>query len=369
MSNILSLLNKFEDHRDQSKIRYPLASILFISICAIFCGSEGWEDFPLWAETHKKWLAKYIDMSHGIPSYSTFRRIFMIVKPVSWGKLLQECAISTCIQEQEDQVAIDGKTMRGSGCQSKKIRPIQMVSAYSVVNSIILGEVAADKKSNEVKAIPLLLDLLELEGATITIDAIGCNKNIIQKIVDQGAHYVIGLKENQPKLYGAVVAHVMSHGINSDCLIEDEFDETHGRCVRRRCFAIDLPEDIKKLGFHGMNTVIATETIASNRYDKKAVQSNWRYHITDHGTEKVGLQKYVRNHWAIESMHWMLDVHMNDDNDRKYEKNAAENFAKTKRLLLNMVKKKPFGRKKLSVRSRLKRVGWDLDYLFDILFN
>jgi len=217
MSEVIQLLQQFDDPRDPKKVSHPLPTILFMSICAIFCGAEGWEDIVLWAEAQKSWLENHIDLSKGIPSYSTIRRTFMIISPESWGSLIRDVVVSSrANHEAEDQVPIDGKTLCASKCDSKGVRAIQMVSAWSVKNNIILGEVKTDSKSNEIKAIPLLLELLNLQGATVSIDAMGCNEVIISKILDQGAHYLIGLKKNQPKLYEAVEQHMEKIGDGSN---------------------------------------------------------------------------------------------------------------------------------------------------------
>jgi len=369
MSDVLELLNRFEDTRDAKKVKHPLPTILFISICAIFCGAEGWEDIVMWAQTHKRWLSKYVDVSEDIPSYSTIRRVFMMFSPHAWGKMIRQSVVDACSDSlEEDHVAIDGKTLRGSKCNAKEVRAMQMVSAWSVENNIILGEVKTDIKSNEVTAIPLLLDLLDLDGATVSIDAIGCNEKIISTTLGQGAHYVIGLKKNQPKLYEAVEKHIQSEvKANLDHLTKAYFDASHGRLVQRRYFVFDVPQAIASLGFTDMNTIIATETISSSNHQNK-LTSEWRYYFSDHDKTNNKLPDYIRGHWQVESMHWCLDVHLNDDKDKKYTKNAAENFAKTKRFLLNLVNTKPPTGKKRSLRSNLKLVGWNLDYLVRLLF-
>ena len=244
---------------------------------------------------------------------------------------------------------------------------MQMVSALSVENNIVIGQVKTDRKSNEVTAIPLLLALLDLEGATVSIDAAGCNKNIIEHILDGDANYLLGLKKNQPKLHAAVEKHMVESGTSLDNLIEDHFEDSHGRLVRRRYFAFDVPESMAPFSLNQMKTIIATETICSSKYNED-VSSEWRYYGTNHEKSHPKLVDYIRGHWSIESYHWLLDVHLNDDKDKKYDANAAENFAKTKRFLLDSVKSTPPEGKKRSVRSNLKRVGWDLDYLVTLLF-
>lgn len=369
-NNVIDCLSKVEDPRDPAKVIHPLPTILFISICAIFCGAEGWEDIVSWAESQKKFLSKYVDISKGIPSYSTIRRIFSVINPKNWGEVAKEAIdCHNLDKKSEDHISIDGKTLRGSKCKSKDIRAIQMVSAFSIENNLTLAEVKTDSKSNEIKAIPVLLDLLDIKDATISIDAIACNEKIVSAILDKGANYLLGLKKNQPKLHEAVEKYIQEKA-SPDNLVKDYFDNSHGRVTRRRYFTFDVNEDIAKLGFTKMNTIIATETISSDKYKKdKNVKTEWRYYISNHKKSNKSIPNYIKDHWQVESNHWLLDVHLKDDHDKKYEKNAAENFAKTKRLLLNLVKSIPPKGKKRSIRSNLKKVGWDLNYLVELLFT
>lgn len=374
MTTVLDYLSEAEDSRDPKKIIYPLPTLLFISICGVFSGAQCWEDIIVWAETKKDWLAKYVDMSCGIPSYSTIRRIFISLSSTYFGYLLKKNFWSNTEEvKSEDHIAIDGKTLRGSKCKSKDVRAIQMVSALSVENNIIIGEVKTDSKSNEIKAIPLLLALIELEGATVSIDAMGCNETIIQEILKRQANYVIGLKKNQPTLYSEVEKYCkdQTQGTALSNLVKDGMENSHGRQTRRRYFAIDATEKMKELGFSEMNTVIATETISSSTVDgsSKEVSAEWRYYVTNHDKTHPQLADYIRGHWLIESRHWLLDVHLNDDNDKKYDKYAAQNFAKVRRFLLDLVQSNPPEGKKRSIRSNLKRVGWDSDYIVKLLFS
>ena len=369
MSEVLALLSTIEDPRDQGKILYPLPTLLFIAICAIFSGAESWDDIVVFAESRKQWLSKYIDIEHKIPCYSTFRRLFSVISPTVWSTLI-DGTLGLVVKERrpEDHIPIDGKTLKGSRCESRGIRAIQMVSAWSFSNKLVLADVATDSKSNEIKAIPLLLDLLELDGCTVSIDAMGCQAVIMQSILDKGGDFVIGLKKNQPSLYNAVVAYSKEHGEEQANLIKDSFDDSHGRLVRRRYFAFSLPEDAQPATLPGIKTIIATETISSENNKPNSITAEWRYYVSSHDQSNLNLSSYVRNHWSIESeYHWELDVHLHDDADKKHDKVAAINFAKTKRLLLSLVKSKVPAGKKRSVRSRLKRVGWDLDYLVALL--
>lgn len=295
-NNIIDCLSKIEDSRDPAKTIHPLPTILFISICAIFCSAEGWEDIVLWAESHKRFLSKYVDISKGIPSYSTIRRVFAVINPKNWDRITK--GVIDCHdlnKKSEDHISIDGKTLRGSKCKSKEIRAMQMVSAFSIENNLTLAEVKTHSKSNEIKAIPLLLDILDIQDATISIDAIACNEKIIKAILDKGANYLLGLKKNQPKLHKAVEKYAQKEGTKIKNLIKDYFDDSHGRVTRRRYFTFNVTEDIAKLGFSQMSTIIATETISSDKYkEDKSVKSEWRYYISNHGKDNKSLPNYSR---------------------------------------------------------------------------
>ncbi|NRA86233.1 MAG: ISAs1 family transposase [Rhizobiales bacterium] len=346
MLDVTGLLEQFTDPREDNKVTYPLLSLLFMSICGVCSGAETWGQIVTWAETHQSWLHRYVDMSQGIPSYSTIRRLFILVKPDDFQGLLQDIIDSLHPNKKpEDHVAIDGKALRGSRCHIKKVKAMQIVTALSIENRFSLAAVKTNSKSNEITSIPVLLALLELEGATVSVDAIGCNDTVINAILAQGAHYMIGLNKNQPTLYEAVVAYANEKGTHLKHLVSDGFDKGHGRCVRRRYFAFSLPENLCASRMTSIKTCIAVERISSSKHSN-TVTSHGHYYITDHNADHPKLASYIRQHWEIESHHWLLDVHLNDDNDKKYEANSAENFARMRRFLLDLVKSKKWPGKK-----------------------
>lgn len=364
-------LDKFHDPRQASKITYPLSDLLLISLFAICQGAETWRQIVIWAETHQYWLRDYIDTSLGVPSYSTIRRIFTLIKPEQFQCLLDEILDFHGFNKQtEDHIAVDGKTLRGSRCTSKNIPAMQMVSAFSVENQVTLAQVKTNGKSNEIKAIPLLLDLLNIEDTTISIDAAGCQKSIMSMIVNKKSHYVLGLKMNQPKLFQSVSSYFHEELNQLNHKVQDEFDDGHGRLVRRRYFVFSLPEHLKDPSFPEMKTAIAVERI-SRQHNQNAedVVTNWHYYVTNHEDNNSKLPSYIRKHWQIESYHWLLDVHLSDDKDKKYEENSAENFNRVRRFILNLVKSKTWTGKKESIKSKLKRIGWDLNLLPELLFG
>ncbi|GFN46680.1 ISAs1 family transposase [Candidatus Regiella insecticola] len=296
MPDVTDFLNQFSDPRAENKVTYPLSSLLFMSICSVCSGAETWGQIITWSETHKAWLNNYVDMSQGIPSYSTIRRLFTLIKPADFQLLLRGIVDSHHpVRKPEDHVAIDGKTLRGSHCHAKIVTAMQMVSAFSVENRLTLSEVKTNSKSNEITAIPVLLALLELEGATVSIDAIGCNDTVINAILAQDADYIVGLKRNQPSLYQAVLNYASEKGNKINTLVSDSFDDGHGRCIRRRYFTFALPDSICAKGPAKLKTCVAVESIVSQQHSPK-VNANWRYYITDHDASHPGLPGYVRKH-------------------------------------------------------------------------
>ncbi|QGP54031.1 Transposase [Piscirickettsia salmonis] len=413
MPDFIALLNEVKDPRQSTKIIYPLTNILFIGICAIFCGAEAWEDMALFAQCRFDWFSKYIDMSDGVPSKYTIRRVFSLLDPPQIGELTMGVIASLFKQGSPvGHIAIDGKTLRGNQSKAKEIKPLQIVSAWCESQGISMAEVAVDRKSNEITAIPELLDLINIKGSTISIDAMGTQKAIAKKInkfaqnsiylssqqatryfgklplrvvmrfvffrsklrgirplaIDNEAHYVLSLKGNQGNLHQEVKNHMENEGTCLENLVKDYFEKSHGRVVRRRYFTCELPESLNALSFPGMESIIATETISNNVGDSK-VSAEWRYYISSHKPSEEKLPEYIRNHWGIENkLHWVLDVHLNDDADRKLNKNAVDNISRIKRLAVNLVRKNDFGNKK-SVRLKLKQLQWDENYLLNILLG
>jgi len=265
-----------------------------------------------------------------------------------------------------DQIAVDGKALRGSKTLNSQC--LHSVSAWCHENSLVLGEEQVASKSNEITAIPLLLKSLNLKNNTVTIDASGCQKNIVSQIIEQKGDYVLGLKRNHPKLYEAVEEHILQEGESDENRLYDAFDNSHGRCVRRRYFGYDVSklDEIKE--WSSATTVVAVETISSKDNDPKHGSSaEWRYFLTSHKSSDKRLPDYIRNHWSIENkLHWVLDVHMKEDNDQKSERNSARSFALLKRIVLNVVRTKDTTPKR-SLRRKLKHSAWDNNYLLKML--
>jgi len=265
-----------------------------------------------------------------------------------------------------DQIAIDGKALCGS--KRKDLTCLQSVTAWCHENGLVLAEIQTEVKSNEITAIPLLINSLEIKNTTVTIDAAGCQKNIVKLITDKKGDYVLGLKGNQPTLFQAAKNLKEVVGEHDYNRLHDKFDKSHGRFTRRTYFGYDASTLPNISEWSGAKSIIAVETISSKTNSDKTT-AEWRYYLSSHEASNPKLPDYIRNHWGIENkLHWVLDVQMNEDDDQKAERQSTRSFVLIKRIALNIVRAKveslPKKKgKKMSVRSHLKKAGWDSDYL------
>lgn len=364
---ILDNINSVSDPRMKGKVRHKLSTIMFVSLCGILCGCESWSDIKDYCKIKQAWLSQYVSFKNGIPSSDTFRRVFTLLDPDMVENLLHIHA-SEVVKDRgsSDQIAIDGKALRGS--KKLNLQCLHSVSAWCHENGLVLGERQIDSKSNEITAIPLLLESLNLKGNTITIDAAGCQKSIAELIIKKKGNYVLGLKRNHPKLYDAVAKHIQQEGESNENRLFDSFDKSHGRLVRRRYFGYGISNISEIKGWSDAKTVVAVETISSKDNDpSRKVSNEWRYYLSNHKCTDKRLPNYIRNHWSIENkLHWILDVHLKEDNDKKAERNSARSFALLKRIALNIVRSKDTTPKK-SLRRKLKHPAWDDNYLLSML--
>lgn len=368
--NILKLINEIPDPRMEGKVVYKFSTIVFVVLCGILSGCESWSDIEDYCEAKREWLGRYVDLESGVPSEWTFRRVFTLLDPDRIESLLRANAKQIVENKSpSDQIAIDGKAIRGSNRQDLKC--LYSVSAWCHENGLVLGEIQADSKSNEITAIPLLLESLDLKTNTVTIDAAGCQKSIAEIIVNKKGDYVLGLKRNHPKLYKAVEEYIKKIGESNENRLFDAFDDSHGRSVRRRAFGYDVSKLPETQDWIGAKTVVAVETISSKDNDPSyKVSAEWRYYLSSHKCTDKSLPDYIRNHWGIENkLHWVLDVHLKEDNDQKAERKSARSFALLKRIALNIVRSNDLSPKKRSLRRKLKRSGWDNDYLLSLLLS
>lgn len=353
-----------DDPRIERCKEHLLEDILFITIAAVICGAETWNDIENYGKSKEEWLLKCLKLPNGIPSHDTFNRLFSALDP----KQLEECFVNWIKSVAEitngEIVSIDGKTIRGSRNKGAKSF-VHMVSAWANTNHLLLGQVKVDDKSNEITAIPKLLEVLDLAGCIVTIDAMGCQTEIAEKIIGEKADYILAVKGNQG---------LLEEGIMDTLRFVapvDEYEETdygHGRIEQRKCSVyedLSLIENASK--WKSLGSIVKIEAIRTMKATGKQ-EKETRLYISSLKPDARKIAHGVREHWGIEnSLHWVLDVSFGEDRSTKHNQNAIENFSIINRIALNLVKKETS--KKRSVKGKRLDAGWNNDYLLKILKN
>jgi predicted transposase YbfD/YdcC len=367
MPSIIEHFSNLPDPRTKEhKKEHKLIDILFITIAAVICGAEDWNDIEFYGQEKEEWLKTVLELPSGIPSHDTFNRVFSLIDPAE----LQKCFIGwvqSIAKISEGQIiSIDGKRMCNSGEQGKKAI-IHMVSAWGHANGLVLGQVKVNDKSNEITAIPALLDLLMVKGCWITIDAMGCQKEIAAGIKDKEAEYILAVKDNQEHLHDDI-KDAFAHGKIEQA--DEQLNLDHGRMEKRTCRIVTAMEWVCKVqDWQGLQTLIE---IKSERTIKATgvKETQTRHYISSALSTAKKFNEAIRGHWGIENnLHWMLDVTFNEDNSMKRAGNAAENFSVITKIALNAVKQSELkrGATRISVKSKRKKAGWNNDYLTAIL--
>jgi predicted transposase YbfD/YdcC len=352
--------------------RHRLSSLLTIALMAILCGNddvEGMEEFGL---SKQAWLSGFLELPHGIPTADTFRRVLAALDPEAFEACFIRWMNALAGSLGGKLIAIDGKTLRRSFDHAWNAQSaVHMVSAFVAANSLVFAQLAVEDKSNEITAIPKLLELLDLQGATVTLDAMGCQKNIARRIKDGGGEYVLALKENQATLYAKTQALLEEAVRDGDRgLIHEvyrEVDAGHGRIETRTVWITPEIEHLGEAaaGFAGLSGVARVESVRECLGGASSTQR--RYYLFSHqdvtARQMAGL---IRGHWAVENnLHWMLDVQFGEDQSRVRVGHAAENLSRLRRLALNLLKQEKTCKKGLAIK-RLK-AGWDTPYLLKVL--
>lgn len=355
------------DPRQALKVLYPLDEVLLLTLCAVLCGADGWVSVALFGEQKLKFLRRFLPFANGTPSHDQLGLIFGALDAAAF----QNCFIAwtRCLSGAiAGVVAIDGKTARRSFDRAAGKGAIHMVSAWSSAQKLVLGARATDEKSNEITAIPELIDLLAIKGAIVTIDAMGCQKKIADKIIGKGADYVFGLKGNQGTLREDVETLFTEQYASGfkDAAVSRAVatDAGHGRIETREVFAIDEIAWLKaRHDWAELNSIVM---VVSTRETATGSRQERRFYISSLPANAEKLAAAIRAHWGVESMHWMLDVNFRDDDCRIRKKNAPANFTAVKRATLNALKKAPG---KDSMKSKRLIAAWDEKYLAKILEN
>lgn len=351
------------------EVTYPLINVVVIAICAVICGADDFVAIAKFGRTKREWLARFLDLKSGIPSHDRFNAILAAIKPAEFEK----CLLSwiTALHEITDGqlVAIDGKTLRRSFDTASSKAAIHMVSAWATANHISLGQVVVDAKSNEITAIPKLLEILELSGALVTIDAMGCQTEIAEKIVAADADYCLAVKGNQPTLHQGIVDFFDDH-------LEDDFARTpvrrhqtkeqgHGREELRYYLICPVPEELPDhLRWASLKAI--GMTISNTQREGKDC-TEVRYYILSKYLAARRFAEAVRGHWGIENrLHWQLDVTFQEDQCRIRQGHADANFSILRRTALSLLKNEPT--LKVGIKNKRLTAGWDEGYLEKVLF-
>src|SRR5215218_6101438 len=358
-----------EDPRETRRCDHQLIDILVIAAIAVIACAESWEDIELYGRSKQAWLKTFLALPNGIPSHDTFRRVFMLIDPDAFEGCFARWAQSLTGEVEREVVAIDGKAVRRSGSLRHDHGPLHLVSAWASDRGLVLGQREVDGKSNEITAVPELLDTLHLDGSIVTLDAMGCQKDIAARIRAKAADYLLVLKANHGHAFEAVREH-----FERSCFgrgsggrpVFDAFDESHGRLVRRRVFVSSAVRELESLrDWPDLGTVLAVETIRGVHGTGKA-EAEIRYFLTSCGDDPAVLVRAIRRHWSIENaLHWVLDVTFREDDSRVRDRTAARNLALLRKIALNLVAGDRSGQ--ASLRGRRKKAAWNDDYMLRII--
>ena len=362
MENPLHYFSGIKDPRVDRTKAHLLEDIIVIAILSVICGAETWNDMEDFGTEKEQWLRTFLKLPEGIPSHDTFNRVFSLLDP----KLLEDAFIqwtsSVAHLTDGEVINIDGKTVCGSRDKNKK-SIVHMVSAWAEVNNIVLGQLKVDDKSNEITVIPELLNLLLLKGCIVTIDAMGCQREIASAIISGEADYILALKGNQGNLLEQTED---SFRFLEAVSVNEEQDAGHGRVERRVCTVVnDLSMVEQKEQWKGLKCLVRIE---AERYIKSTgkTENETRYYISSLPADATIFNKSIRSHWAIENkLHWSLDVAFNEDNSRKRAGHAAQNFSVVNRIALNLLKNEMTSKR--GIKGKRLKAAWNNDYLKKIL--
>jgi len=361
--NFKSIFSNIDDPRSDINKLHRLDDILLIGIIAVICAADTWKDIETYANAKEDFLRSFLELPNGIPSDDTFNRVFSSINPEQFERCFMDWVLDLVELTHGEVVPIDGKTLRGAKTHGKK-SPIHMVSAWASTNNMVLGQVKVSEKSNEITAIPKLLELITIKGCVVTIDAMGCQENIAKTIIKQEADYILAVKENQKQLYQD---------------IQDEFrfskaiqtyvheDLAHGRIETRKCSVIDTFEFVENPNkWIDLKSIIKIESTREFKNSNKANETAIRYYISSLKTSPEALLKMIRLHWSIENkLHWVLDVAFAEDASRKRAGNAAQNFSVLSKIALNLLRKDKIT--KQGLKGKRLKAAYDNRYLIKIL--
>ena len=371
---------KIEDPRHPRNTLYPIEEILLLAICGTISGADDFVSIAEFGEAKLGWLRGLLPFEHGVPSHDTLTRVFGQIEPSEFERCFR--AWTRRVEEKTDGqvVAIDGKTLRGSRDRASEEGPLHLVEAWACGQELMLGQRRSEDGANEIETIPELLEVLTLKGCIVTIDAMGCQADVAEAIIDAGADYVLRLKDNQSELR-ADVERLFERRLDRDFGPgHTDVDAGHGRVETRRCWAVDVAGKglVDEGRWPGLQSVALVETERFVAEPQEATpeagpaegktETERRYLISSLKADAGKILEASRRHWQIENgLHWVLDVAFREDHSQVRTQNAAENLALVRRLVASVVKQDD--RVDAGTKNKRKRAGWDDEYREQLLQN
>jgi len=373
-NSIQEHLGELPDPRRTQGRRHRLSDMIVIAVCAVVCAADSWSDVADFGNAKLKWFGTFLDLPHGIPCQDTFERVFARLDPDAFERCFMSWAAALAESSGGELAAIDGKKIRRSFAHAwDHSTATHLVSAFVHENATVLGQLSVDCKENEIVAIPRLLELLDLAGATVTIDAMGCQCEIAGKIVENGGDYVLAVKDNQPTLHDALRRNLDEMILENFVGVRHGFVETvdgdHGRVETRRVWVTDQLDDWLKAEQRqrraGLKSVAVVE--ATREVPLKQTSVERRYFICSlAGTDARRVARIIRGHWSVENqLHWVLDVSFAEDQSRQRKDHGAQNFSRLRRIALNLLRRETT--KKRGIKGKRLNAAWDHDYLLKLL--
>lgn len=362
-NNLKGIFGKIEDPRSDVNQLHNLIDILLISIISVICGAETWKQMSEFGHSKEDFLKTFLTLPNGIPSKDTIRRVFTAIDSNVFEQCFIQWVNSIADLTNGQVIAIDGKTLRGAKANGKK-SPIHMVSAWACENNLVLGQVRTSEKSNEITAIPELLDILEIAQTTVTIDAMGTQKEIAAKIIDNQADYILAVKDNQPQLLQDIKDEFR---FSKQIATHTNENLDHGRIETRICSIIsDFQFLNDNLDWTALKSIVKIDSTREFKNSNKATEKATRYYISSLKNSAENFQSDIRSHWAIENkLHWTLDVGFSEDASRKRAGNAAQNYSIILKIALNLMKNEKT--EKQGIQGKRLKAAWNNEYLLKIL--